>query len=204
MRSARAGARSSPWTRSSRADSSAARRPGRSSSARARGGRGATSWSSSPTTDGARPDVAAAVDLLYIDGKHDYWTLSDDLQWTDHLPRCGAVLVHDCLLLDRGDPRAPAPRAAVTDAWPTSGAAVPWRCSEVRAVGSDRVRDPRRAALVGAQRLHQGAAPAAAAPVGAAGRPRLAVRPLLSRLFVLQRAQLGGDEVRKGRCLVAG
>jgi predicted O-methyltransferase YrrM len=35
------------------------------------------------------------LDLLYIDGKHDYWTLSDDLRWSEHLRQDGAVLVHD-------------------------------------------------------------------------------------------------------------
>jgi hypothetical protein len=34
-------------------------------------------------------------DLLYIDGKHDYWTFSDDLQWRVHLPEGAPVLVHD-------------------------------------------------------------------------------------------------------------
>ncbi len=34
--------------------------------------------------------------LLYIDGKHDYWTFSDDLKWRVHLPDGAAVLVHDC------------------------------------------------------------------------------------------------------------
>ena len=28
----------------------------------------------------ARPGWTASIDGLYIDGKHDYWTLSDDLQ----------------------------------------------------------------------------------------------------------------------------
>lgn len=35
------------------------------------------------------------IDLLYIDGKHDFWTVSDDLLWTQHLPRGGRLLVHD-------------------------------------------------------------------------------------------------------------
>jgi hypothetical protein len=33
--------------------------------------------------------------LLYIDGKHDYWTLSDDLRWTQHLNTGQHVLIHD-------------------------------------------------------------------------------------------------------------
>lgn len=35
------------------------------------------------------------IDLLWIDGKHDYWTCSDDLRWAAHLPPRGRVLVHD-------------------------------------------------------------------------------------------------------------
>ena len=42
-----------------------------------------------------RPQWDQPFDLLYIDGKHDYWTLSDDLRWAAHLPEGGAVLVHD-------------------------------------------------------------------------------------------------------------
>jgi len=34
--------------------------------------------------------------MLYIDGKHDYWTYSDDLKWRVHLPEGAPVLVHDC------------------------------------------------------------------------------------------------------------
>jgi hypothetical protein len=44
----------------------------------------------------ARPDWNAPIDLLYIDGKHDYWTVSDDLRWREFLPEGAAVLVHDC------------------------------------------------------------------------------------------------------------
>jgi predicted O-methyltransferase YrrM len=35
------------------------------------------------------------VDVLYIDGKHDYWTVSDDLCWVEHVVPGGPVLVHD-------------------------------------------------------------------------------------------------------------
>ena len=35
-------------------------------------------------------------DLLYIDGKHDYWTFTDDLRWSEWLPPGGEILVHDC------------------------------------------------------------------------------------------------------------
>ena len=42
-----------------------------------------------------RPTWSEPFDLLYIDGKHDYWTLSDDLKWATHLPRGAAILIHD-------------------------------------------------------------------------------------------------------------
>jgi predicted O-methyltransferase YrrM len=42
-----------------------------------------------------RPGWGEPLDLLYIDGKHDYWTVRDDLRWTDHLPPGAPVLVHD-------------------------------------------------------------------------------------------------------------
>ena len=43
-----------------------------------------------------RPTWNRPFDLLYIDGKHDYWTYTDDLRWSRHLPPGGEVLVHDC------------------------------------------------------------------------------------------------------------
>ena len=43
-----------------------------------------------------RPRWTEGFDMLYIDGKHDYWTLSDDLRWAEHLPEGGAILIHDC------------------------------------------------------------------------------------------------------------
>ena len=43
----------------------------------------------------ARPTWERPLDLLYIDGKHDYWTVSDDLRWAAHLPQDAAVLIHD-------------------------------------------------------------------------------------------------------------
>lgn len=42
-----------------------------------------------------RPGWDRPIDLLYVDGKHDYWTCSDDLRWAAHLPPGGQVLVHD-------------------------------------------------------------------------------------------------------------
>ncbi|MGE3812973.1 MAG: class I SAM-dependent methyltransferase [Candidatus Nanopelagicales bacterium] len=35
------------------------------------------------------------IDLLYIDGKHDYWTVVDDLGWTEHLAPGALTLIHD-------------------------------------------------------------------------------------------------------------
>ena len=43
-----------------------------------------------------RPSWTRDLDMLYIDGKHDYWTLSDDLRWAVHLPDGAAVVIHDC------------------------------------------------------------------------------------------------------------
>jgi predicted O-methyltransferase YrrM len=43
-----------------------------------------------------RPRWREPVQLLYIDGKHDYWTFTDDLRWSRHLPPGGEILVHDC------------------------------------------------------------------------------------------------------------
>lgn len=45
---------------------------------------------------GLRPTWDRGFDLLYIDGKHDYWTLSDDLKWSVHLPEGGGIVIHDC------------------------------------------------------------------------------------------------------------
>lgn len=35
------------------------------------------------------------VALVYVDGKHDYWSCRHDLGWAAHLPLHGHVLVHD-------------------------------------------------------------------------------------------------------------
>jgi predicted O-methyltransferase YrrM len=42
-----------------------------------------------------RPGWTGRIDLLYVDGKHDYWTVADDLRWADHLPAGAVLLVHD-------------------------------------------------------------------------------------------------------------
>jgi len=43
----------------------------------------------------ARKSWSSRFDLLYIDGKHDYWTLSNDLRFSRHLAPGGAMLIHD-------------------------------------------------------------------------------------------------------------
>ncbi|HET9139850.1 class I SAM-dependent methyltransferase [Actinophytocola sp.] len=43
-----------------------------------------------------RPGWSRPIDLLYIDGKHDYWTYSDDLRWSAHMAPGAEILVHDC------------------------------------------------------------------------------------------------------------
>ena len=42
-----------------------------------------------------RPQWTEPIDLLYVDGQHDYWTVVDDLKWGVHLPPGGELLVHD-------------------------------------------------------------------------------------------------------------
>jgi len=42
-----------------------------------------------------RPSWTTPLDLLYVDGKHDYWTVADDLRWAEHLPDGADVLLHD-------------------------------------------------------------------------------------------------------------
>lgn len=42
-----------------------------------------------------RPAWTTPIAMLYIDGKHDYWTVRDDLRWIEHLPPGASVHVHD-------------------------------------------------------------------------------------------------------------
>lgn len=35
------------------------------------------------------------LDLVYVDGKHDYWTVRDDLRWAEHVRDGGVLFVHD-------------------------------------------------------------------------------------------------------------
>lgn len=42
-----------------------------------------------------RPSWTEPIAFLYIDGKHDYWTLSDDLRWSEFLPDGARICIHD-------------------------------------------------------------------------------------------------------------
>ena len=42
-----------------------------------------------------RPTWNRPVDLVFVDGKHDYWSTRDDLCWAAYLPDGGRLLVHD-------------------------------------------------------------------------------------------------------------
>jgi predicted O-methyltransferase YrrM len=47
------------------------------------------------TSRAVRASYDGSVELLYIDGKHDYWSVRDDLRWATLVDAGGAVLVHD-------------------------------------------------------------------------------------------------------------
>lgn len=42
-----------------------------------------------------RADWSGPVDLVFVDGKHDYWSCRRDLRWSEHVAPGGLVLVHD-------------------------------------------------------------------------------------------------------------
>ncbi|MBV9823421.1 MAG: class I SAM-dependent methyltransferase [Actinobacteria bacterium] len=42
-----------------------------------------------------RPSWTEPIGFLYIDGKHDYWTLSDDLRWSEFLAPGTRLCIHD-------------------------------------------------------------------------------------------------------------
>ncbi len=42
-----------------------------------------------------RPSWTRPLAMLYIDGKHDYWTVRDDLRWSECVEPGAAVLIHD-------------------------------------------------------------------------------------------------------------
>jgi GNAT superfamily N-acetyltransferase len=47
------------------------------------------------TSAEVRASWSGRVDLLYVDGKHDFWTVRDDLGWADLVAPGGWVFVHD-------------------------------------------------------------------------------------------------------------
>jgi predicted O-methyltransferase YrrM len=47
------------------------------------------------TSMDALTDWSDEIRLLYIDGKHDYWSCTQDLQWTRHLRSGDSFFVHD-------------------------------------------------------------------------------------------------------------
>ena len=47
-----------------------------------------------PSRD-ARRAWSGQIDMLYIDGKHDYWTVVDDLEWSRFLAPDALVFIHD-------------------------------------------------------------------------------------------------------------
>jgi Methyltransferase domain len=42
-----------------------------------------------------RPSWSEPVAMVYVDGKHDFWTARDDLRWADRLPAGAPLLLHD-------------------------------------------------------------------------------------------------------------
>ncbi|MCW2843715.1 MAG: hypothetical protein JWN22_1631 [Nocardioides sp.] len=47
------------------------------------------------TSAQVRADWSGRLDLVYVDGKHDFWTVRDDLGWADLVAPGGSVFVHD-------------------------------------------------------------------------------------------------------------
>jgi predicted O-methyltransferase YrrM len=47
------------------------------------------------TSREVRETWTGRLDLVYVDGKHDHWTVRDDLRWADLVEPGGWVLVHD-------------------------------------------------------------------------------------------------------------
>lgn len=47
------------------------------------------------TSADALASWSGPADVVYVDGKHDYWTARDDLRWSRTVPPGGLVLVHD-------------------------------------------------------------------------------------------------------------
>jgi hypothetical protein len=42
-----------------------------------------------------RPSWSEPLAMIYIDGKHDFWTARDDLRWAEHLAAGAPLLMHD-------------------------------------------------------------------------------------------------------------
>jgi hypothetical protein len=42
-----------------------------------------------------RPSWDRPVAMVYVDGKHDFWTARDDLRWAERLPAGAPLLLHD-------------------------------------------------------------------------------------------------------------
>lgn len=42
-----------------------------------------------------RPSWTEQLAMVYVDGKHDFWTARDDLRWAAHLPPGAPLLLHD-------------------------------------------------------------------------------------------------------------
>jgi hypothetical protein len=42
-----------------------------------------------------RPAWTEPLAMIYVDGKHDFWTARDDLRWVEHLPDGAPLLLHD-------------------------------------------------------------------------------------------------------------
>ena len=90
-----------------------------------------------------RPGWDQPIDLLYVDGKHDYWTCSDDLRWAEHLRRRGTLLVHDAFssvgvtlaLLAHVLPSRHLATWAATGRWPGSGRLAPTAADRWRILG---------------------------------------------------------------------
>lgn len=47
------------------------------------------------TSREVRDSWSGPLGLVYVDGKHDYWTVRDDLRWAELLGDGGVLLVHD-------------------------------------------------------------------------------------------------------------
>jgi hypothetical protein len=42
-----------------------------------------------------RPSWTDPIAMVYVDGKHDFWTARDDLRWASYLPAGAPLLLHD-------------------------------------------------------------------------------------------------------------